>query len=286
MNDNILVIYHGNCADGFTAAWLVNRYHCRDGAVIEPQDWVIADHGAVYGEKPPPILGRFVYIVDFSYHPADMLDICDAAEHVVWIDHHASAIEAMEGITHSRLTKITSTERSGAYLTAEHLWPNKTPEKIVRLVDDRDRWVFNYPETKAFHAGLFSRPYKIGEWNRMAHDCGAVAQEGEAILRKHWKDIRELLDTAMETRDVAGTAVPTANLPYTSASDACHEMLERVPAAPFAACWFKRKDGKLVFSLRSRTGSDVDVSKVAKKFGGGGHKHAAGFAVVEWPGRA
>ena len=281
MNDNIIVIYHGNCADGFTAAWLVNLFHSKRGV---PDDWVIAHHAATYNEDPPDVLGRTVYIVDFSYHPAAMRHICEQAEAVIWIDHHASAIDAMTGFTHPKLRQHTSIERSGAYLTSTYLWPHCDPQDLVRLVDDRDRWVFQYPETKAFHAGLFSRPYKIGEWNKVAHDCAAIAAEGEGILRKHWKDIRELLDVMTEHRNIAGTTVPVANLAYTSASDACHELLERNPDAPFAACWFKRKDGKMVFSLRSRNGSDVDVSRIAKTFGGGGHKHAAGFAVVEWPG--
>jgi len=33
-----------------------------------------------------------------------------------------------------------------------------------------------------------------------------------------------------------------------------------------------------VFSLRSQEGG-IDVSEIAIKFGGGGHKHAAGFKV-------
>lgn len=37
MNDDIIVIYHGNCADGFTAAWLVNLFHSHAAgfAVVE-----------------------------------------------------------------------------------------------------------------------------------------------------------------------------------------------------------------------------------------------------------
>ncbi len=284
MNDNIIVIYHGNCADGFTAAWLVNQALSGPNGPI-PTDWVIAHHGAVYGEEPPDVTGRTVYIVDFSYAPEVMVQICERAAQVVWIDHHKSAIEAMEGIKPDNMAKFVSTERSGAYLTHQWLWPQSSPIDLVKLVDDRDRWVFKDPRSKPFHASLFSRPYKIGEWNKIACSCDEMVVEGEAILRKHWKGIRELLDVMTVMRDVAGFEVPTANLPYTSASDACDELLARHPEAPFAACWFLRKDGKRVFSLRSRNGSDVDVSTIAKTFGGGGHKHAAGFAVVEWPGR-
>lgn len=282
MRDDVIVIYHGKCADGFTAAWLVNMYHSIRGI---PSDWVIHNHAAVYGEPYPDVLGRKVYIVDFSYDPDTMVRLCNDAEQVIWIDHHKSAIDAMAGVTHPRLHRKVSIERSGAYLTSEFFWPNVRPSEMVQLVDDRDRWVFADPRSKAFAAGLFSRPYKIGEWNKAAEDVEKVTAEGEAVLVKHWKDIRELLDVMTTFKDVAGQSVPTANLPYTSASDACHELLERHVEAPFAACWFLRKDGKMVFSLRSRSGSDVDVSLIAKTFGGGGHKHAAGFAVAEWPGR-
>jgi len=43
----------------------------------------------------------------------------------------------------------------------------------------------------------------------------------------------------------------------------------------FGAAYFVRDDGKKVYSLRSV--GDFDVSEVAKKYGGGGHRNAAGF---------
>jgi uncharacterized protein len=44
---------------------------------------------------------------------------------------------------------------------------------------------------------------------------------------------------------------------------------------PFAACFWI--DGKeMAFSLRSAP-DGLDVSEIAKRFGGGGHQHAAGF---------
>lgn len=49
------VIYHGNCADGFTAAWLANIFFHQQvtGDCTMPEDWVVDHHGAVYGEAPP-----------------------------------------------------------------------------------------------------------------------------------------------------------------------------------------------------------------------------------------
>jgi len=50
---------------------------------------------------------------------------------------------------------------------------------------------------------------------------------------------------------------------------------------PFAVGWFQRCDGMFQYSLRSR--GEVDVSEVAKRFGGGGHVKAAGFVSAKPP---
>lgn len=52
-----LCIYHGNCADGFTSAWIVRK------ALGGKVDF----HPGVYQEPPPDVAGRDVFIVDFSY---------------------------------------------------------------------------------------------------------------------------------------------------------------------------------------------------------------------------
>ena len=51
-----ICIYHGNCADGFTAAWAVRRRF--------PGVECIA---GVYGAPPPDVRDKHVIMVDFSY---------------------------------------------------------------------------------------------------------------------------------------------------------------------------------------------------------------------------
>ena len=51
----------------------------------------------------------------------------------------------------------------------------------------------------------------------------------------------------------------------------------RVPAATAPQGMVGTTDGR-VFSLRS-TEEGLDVSEIAKQYGGGGHKHASGFRV-------
>ncbi len=51
----MLVIYHGGCPDGFTAAWVVHKVYPE--AEFYP---------GVYGQAPPDVAGRDVILVDFS----------------------------------------------------------------------------------------------------------------------------------------------------------------------------------------------------------------------------
>lgn len=78
--------------------------------------------------------------------------------------------------------------------------------------------------------------------------------------------------------EVTGDVVPVYNLPGFMISDTLHMALETWDESPFAVAYFDLP-GKRVYSLRSRSGSDVDVSEIAVRHGGGGHKHAAGFSV-------
>ena len=64
------------------------------------------------------------------------------------------------------------------------------------------------------------------------------------------------------------------NVPHYLASEVAGELSDTSPSG-IGAAWWCNKDGSVTFSLRSR--SEVDVSQLALKFGGGGHKNAAGF---------
>jgi phosphoesterase RecJ-like protein len=64
-----------------------------------------------------------------------------------------------------------------------------------------------------------------------------------------------------------------------AAFDGLVETLNTVPEAKFAM--FLRQEGDIIKgSLRSDIFKNIDVSQIARSFGGGGHKLAAGFSVV------
>lgn len=257
----ILCIYHGNCADGFGAAWVVRK------ALGE-----IDFHPGKYQEAPPDVEGKDVVLVDFSYKRPVLLEMAASANSILIIDHHKTAAEDLVDLPANVICKFDM-HHSGAMMTWEHFFPNEIPPPLLLHIEDRDLWRFALKNTRQIQANVFSYPYDFQVWdNLMATAPETLAVEGEAIERKQSKDIHELLGVTTRDMIIAGHRVHVANLPYTMSSDAGHELANGMP---FAACYWDTPEGR-VFSLRS-SDEGVDVSEVAKQYGGGGHRNASGF---------
>lgn len=258
----IFCIYHAKCADGFTAAWVV---HEALGPAVE-------FHEGVHNEAPPDVTGKHVVLVDFSYKRDVMLDIAAKAKTVLVLDHHKSAQENLQNLP-PNVTLVFNMNKSGAMLTWDWYFADHPPPRLLEYVQDRDLWRFELPNSREVNAALFSYEYDFAVWSElMSRPIIELVEEGEAIERKHWKDIRELIAVAATRSNIGGYDVPTLNCPYFFSSDAAHVLAE---GEPFAACYYDTADYR-VYSLRSAE-DGMDVSKVAEQFNGGGHRHAAGF---------
>lgn len=260
-----LCIYHGNCADGFAAAWVVRK---RFGAGTE----FLA---GFYGVPPPDVTGRYVLLVDFSYKRETLVQMAAKAFGILILDHHKTAeadLVDLPGNVHT----VFDMNRSGAMLAWDYFFPNEEPPQLLRHVQDRDLWQFKLPGTREIQAAVFSYPYDFDVWDQLmtSYPLEDLENEGVAIERKHFKDIAELLGVCTREMVIGGHRVPVANLPYTLVSDAAHSL---AVGKPFAGCYWDTPRGR-VFGLRSLS-DGIDVSEVAKQYGGGGHKHAAGFTV-------
>lgn len=297
-----LVIYHSNCADGFTAAWAVRQAM---DAEFYP---------GVHGEPPPDVTGRDVILVDFSYQAAVLQEIRKKARSILILDHHKSAeadipacasgkLDALtvfrmdapewtarktwdyfqscayqdqcEGAPYANVYALFDMDRSGAGIAWDFFHPGKARPALIDHVEDRDLWRFALHGTREIQSALFSYPYRFEVWDElMQAPVFELYQQGLCIERKHHKDVAELVTVAKRKMVIGHYEVPVASLPYTLASDAGHLMAQ---GQPFAACYYDKAGGR-VFSLRS-TDQGVDVSEVAKLYGGGGHARAAGFTV-------
>lgn len=274
-----LVIYHGNCADGFSAAWCFWRKY-GTGA-----DYV----AGVYQQEPPDVTDRDVYLVDFSYKAPVVADMLRKARSVTLIDHHKTAIDDLSPLKADMAATnnngmgdnfgwFCDLNRSGATLAWDYLFPGEDRPLLLGHVEDRDLWRFKLPGTREIQAFVFSHEYSFDLWDKLMSadqvELLKMTAAGAAIERKHHKDVAELVAVCKRRMVIGAYDVPVASLPYTLVSDAAHLMAQ---GEPFAACYWDTAEGR-VFGLRA-TDDGVDVSEVAKQYGGGGHAKAAGFKV-------
>lgn len=290
-----ICIYHGpDCADGFGAAYAVWK---RWGDAVE---YVPMNYGT---PMPVNVTGKDVIIVDFSLKRCEMNALGHAAKSIIVLDHHKTAQSelaewgsllvptnlggALENaefdIAHCLMQNALpiiawfDMEKSGARLAWEFCHPGQTIPLLLEHVEDRDLWRFDFPYTKHVSAAIQSYDKSFDRWDvwAQAPNLWDLIHEGGAILRARERMIASMLLNAYVT-DVGGFQVPVVNVPYQYASDSAHVLLQMHPEAPFAAAWFRRADGKIQYSLRSEN-TRQDVSEIAKSFGGGGHRNAAGF---------
>lgn len=284
-----LCIYHDKCADGFTSAWAVYK------AFGDEVDFF----GGVHQNPPPDVKGRDVIMVDFSYKRPVIDEMAAVASSILILDHHKTAEADLAPFvgtaidstlceewqrsklgdpTARKVNALFDMTRSGALITWEFFHPGRPVPNIVQYVSDRDLWQFKLPLSREVNAYIFAHEYTFRNWNYLdaaTRDHMGVQHVGDmggAIEKKHHKDVAELTAAFKRRMMIGGHEVWAANIPYTLTSDAGHLM---AMGEPFAACYWDTPEGR-VFSLRS-TDEGLDVSEIAKKYGGGGHRNASGF---------
>lgn len=258
MSEQPLVIYHRNCWDGFCAAWLVK-------AIMPDAEFFAAN----YGEAPPEVSGKTVYILDFSYPRAVLLEMGRRAQSILVLDHHASSEQELSDLPFCRFEK----HKSGARMTAEYFHREDIVGKwLIAYTEDRDLWRHALPDSQIINAALRSYPLDFKVWDELgARLPESFVPEGRAIRRlekqiilTHARNAREITMCEEKILSVNATVL---------FSEIAGELAK---GRPFGACYFDRQDGKRQWSLRSDE-NGLDVSVIAKNFGGGGHKNAAGF---------
>jgi len=265
-----LVIYHGDCTDGFTAAWAFKTLRPNVAAAYAP---------AHHGDPPPDVASKEVYILDFAYPRTQLIEMHAAAESLLVLDHHKTAQADLEGLPFC----VFDMERSGAGIAWDYFAEGRQSRPwLVDLVEDRDLWRYRFGEdTRYLNAYISTLPMTFEEWDRLASSGREEAIDKGTAIERYIEAYGEKAVKHAVMRPLGGTMVPVINITPQNASDHIDKLLKAYPTYPFAASFFLRGDGKWQFSLRAR--GDFDVSEVAGSYGGGGHKSASGFVVTELP---
>ena len=278
------VLYHAHCPDGFGAAWAA---------------WKRLGHAATYvavrhGVPPPdmPDCER-LFLVDFAYPAQQLAQLRERVPHITILDHHKSAQAALTGIGEAPprfdpdqarpgLFVTLDMEESGATLAWRYFHPDTDCPELLLYIKDRDLWRHALPASQAVNAAIRSYPYDFTVWAERLADEQAVTHlipDGEAIVRKQAQDVDEL-STAVMWMELEGHRIPVLNA-TSSISEVGHRLCELFPNAPFSVSYRDTGEDRREWSLRSV--GDFDVSEIAKQYGGGGHRNAAGFRTARPP---
>lgn len=291
-----IVIYHDKCIDGFTAAWACWR-------VWPDAEYVARNYGMGPGLESPR--GKHVLIVDFSF-PAEMLaDMIwrHGVASIVILDHHKTAEAALEPfrfresspgalsasdiggvlrdldeLQRPPIVALFDMERSGAGMAWDFIdGQRRSRIDLIDLVEERDLWRPDRVEAADhLHLALSTGHKSFERWDAAAEGTASFVSIGASIAAYRDTLIDEIMERAWMT-EIDGMPVITVDCPYLLVSETGHRLLDRHPDAAFAAMRVAGQHS-LTYSLRS-TDDREDVSAVATKFGGGGHRNAAGFRV-------
>lgn len=268
---HIVVIYHGFCTDGFAAAYAA---------------WKKFGNNATYiarsrDDQPFPdsyFNGKEVYVVDYSFSLEEMLRYQSEAESFTVIDHHASAESDVRSLT----SFVYDNAYSGAYLAWQYFHPDTEVPVLIKYISDADTWAHSLPDWKEIGSFIYSNGEehfsfehfeKLHETLETEEGCIRAKAIGEMLSGSHAAKVTMYVEQA-ELVTFEGYSIYAVNAPREVRSELGHVLATKTNSFSMI---FTYEKGFWKCSMRSV--KDFDVSLIATKYGGGGHKNAAAFMV-------
>jgi len=267
-----LVLYHGKgCPDGFAAALAAWFFY--EGRA----EFIGLDHGDIKTVADLPALeGRAVYILDFSFSAPILQGIEERAAKLVLLDHHKSAAEKLNGFSCRCGVVHFDMAKSGARLAWEFFLPDRAMPDLVRYIEDRDIWVWQFPQSAGFLAALDMEPLNFERWAEIAlfspQQLDFFMARGQAMDEKFSKLAADLAQGAQPIT-FNGQRGLMVNAP-----GVFHSLVGEILAkqsGSFALLWSVTQGGVVKVGLRSERG--FDCIPLAESMHGGGHAQACGF---------
>lgn len=162
-NDVDMVIYHGNCTDGFASAFSAWYYLSKK----YPEREVIY-YPAKIGEAPPDVSGKNVIICDYSYKYDVLMSMLSKAKNLLILDHHKTSQADL--LHFPEQNKIFRMDHSGAYLTWAYFFNEVHVPKLILYVEDNDIWTKRLEKTREFTSYMFTLPMVFEEYEKLLSD--------------------------------------------------------------------------------------------------------------------
>lgn len=285
-----VVIYHKSDFDGIFCREIARKF-LPDAELI----------GWEYGEPTPQVEPEAqLYIMDLSVH--ELM----GHPNLVWIDHHKTAIEKypatipgyrIDGVAACRLAWqwFAHVGRSQDWhlfdLPGKQWFVDRSLAEplAVRLAGEYDIWDKRDPGAELFQHGLRSQDLSDEVWDSLLSGSfveqnrvvGILMEQGEVVAYAETRKNELIIGNNGFTVHWEGLTLLCCN----AGSYNSHLFTAGIQPEHDGLLGFcLRADGKWSVSLYGVPGKpDVDLSVIATKYGGGGHKQACGFKVSKLP---
>ncbi len=234
----------------------------------------------VNGHKDNLLIGKNVIMADFSFDRETIERMHDISESFVVIDHHETAEKHLSGLPYATFDM----SKSGAVLLWNYLFPSNLPPLVLQYIQDRDLWKFELLNSELVSNILYISMLEDTNYTLVddLYNKG-IEYDPEKDIKYEDRIINDVKHTTIDTLskiithtcDLDGIEVPMiySNL-YPS------EIGSKLSTFEYPVVGiYNINEGVLKVSLRSSAKNALyrNVAEIAEKFGGGGHKHAAGF---------
>lgn len=312
---SVTVLYHADCIDGFGSAYAAWRQFGAK-AIYRPlhhgEDW---DIDAIAGHQV--FILDFSFAPDTLEAMAATAESVTQIDHhasarQAWGDRLPDETSDLVTYRHPKLplTVIFDLQKSGARLTWEHFHPSQPVPLALQHIEDQDLWRFALPGTRPFCRALRLLPFDFSAWDKLIGQTqtaetkryGEMLASGQAIEVFFQNEVERLANSdlrvpaclrgepvdALQAQRHGQAIIADGDLAWLAArgiaingnvlfaSELGNRLAEQ--SASFGLVWQLAANGVVKASLRSK--GNFDVAAIAVRYGGGGHRNAAGFRMA------
>lgn len=263
-----IILYHGNCLDGFSAAYAAWKKFGDEAAYIP------LDRGE---ELPKGLEDKDLYFLDFTYEKPDMDHFVNIARSVTVLDHHSGVREVVEAMPNF----VFDNDRSGATIAWDYFHPGIPRSLLLEFIQDDDIFTFALPDTRAVVCYLGVREFSFALWEEIAqllenHETRELFLEKARAYAEYFELLAQLSVEKAKLVSFEGYECYYATAhPFKPMKSLVGNLLAK-KKGPFALVVAAHPKG---FGVSIRGDGSVDVSHIAAKYGGNGHKNSSGFLI-------
>jgi oligoribonuclease NrnB/cAMP/cGMP phosphodiesterase (DHH superfamily) len=269
------VVYHAGCPDGFGAAWAARQRWGTDARYIP------RSHDDDF--DPERFEDEHVVFADISIDNERLRALAEVAAELVILDHHVTARDhyASDPSVENTLTELGhrahfDLTHSGAILAWQYFHPDQAAPELLLYVEDQDLWNWRLPESAEVNAAIGAYPRRFDTWDELANQpIASLVAEGRPLVRANEIEVERAVNHAHAVA-LGNDRIEAVNARQPRAAIG-HQLARRAACGQPWGIVYRILGNRVDCSIYSL--GDLDVSAVAMRYGGGGHRNAAGFSV-------